>query len=91
MAVYAFDAAIDLEITLAVEYEGARDMSWEGILTQARAGAGPGSRSHQKSAALATAAGQVSRTLRLESRRRAESEARRKRYCSSSPNFLILR
>ncbi len=34
MAVYAFDAAIDLEITLAVEYEGARDMSWEGILTR---------------------------------------------------------
>ncbi len=34
MAVYAFDPAIDLEITLAVEYEGARDTSWEGILTR---------------------------------------------------------
>ena len=34
IAVYAFDSAIDLEITLAVEYEGARDTSWEGILTR---------------------------------------------------------
>ncbi len=34
MAVYAFDPAINLEITLTVEYEGARDSSWEGILTR---------------------------------------------------------
>lgn len=34
MAVYAFDPAIDLEMTLTVEYEGARDTSWEGIVTR---------------------------------------------------------
>ena len=34
MAVYAFNPAIDLEITLTVEYEGARDTSWEGIVTR---------------------------------------------------------
>jgi hypothetical protein len=34
IAVYAFDRAIDLELTLAVEYEGARDTSWEGILNR---------------------------------------------------------
>ena len=34
IAVYAFDPRIDLEIALTVEYEGARDTSWEGILTR---------------------------------------------------------
>ena len=34
IAVDAFDRAIDLELTLAVEYEGARDTSWEGILNR---------------------------------------------------------
>ena len=34
IAVYAFDPAVDLEIALIVEYEGARDTSWEGILTR---------------------------------------------------------
>ncbi len=34
IAVYAFDAGIDLEIALTVEYEGARNTSWEGILTR---------------------------------------------------------
>ena len=34
MAVYAFDPVIDLEIALTAEYEGARDTSWEGIVTR---------------------------------------------------------
>ncbi len=34
IAVYAFDGAIDLEITMVVEYEQARDTSWEGILNR---------------------------------------------------------
>jgi len=34
IAVYAFDPAVDLEIALTVEYEDARDGSWEGILTR---------------------------------------------------------
>ncbi len=34
IAVYSFDAAIDMEIALTVEYEGARDTSWVGILTR---------------------------------------------------------
>jgi hypothetical protein len=34
IAVYAFDSGIDLEIALTVEYEGARNTSWEGILTR---------------------------------------------------------
>lgn len=34
LAVYAFDGAIDLEITMVVEYERARDTSWEGILNR---------------------------------------------------------
>ena len=34
IAVYAFDPSIDLEIALTVEYEGARDTSWEGILNR---------------------------------------------------------
>jgi len=34
IAVYAFDSGIDLEISLTVEYEGARNTSWEGILTR---------------------------------------------------------
>ena len=34
IAVYAFDSAIDLEIALTAEYEGARDTSWEGIVTR---------------------------------------------------------
>ena len=34
IAVYAFDVGIDLEIALTVEYEGARDTSWERILRQ---------------------------------------------------------
>lgn len=32
IAVYAFDMGIDLEIGLTVEYEGARDTSWDRIL-----------------------------------------------------------
>ena len=34
IAVYAFDAGIDLEIALTVEYEGARDTSWDSILRE---------------------------------------------------------
>ena len=34
IAVYAFDAGIDLEIALTVEYEGARDTSWDRILRE---------------------------------------------------------
>ena len=34
IAVYAFDPAVDLQIAMTVEYEGARDASWEGILTR---------------------------------------------------------
>ena len=34
LAVYAFDAGIDLEIALTVEYEGASDTSWDSILHQ---------------------------------------------------------
>ena len=32
LAVYAFDPGIELEIALTVEYEGARDTSWQTIL-----------------------------------------------------------
>ena len=34
IAVYAFDAGIDLEINLSVEYEGASNQAWTGILTR---------------------------------------------------------
>ena len=34
IAVYAFDAAIDLEIAVMVEYEGASDTSWDRVVHQ---------------------------------------------------------
>lgn len=34
IAVYAFDGGIDLEIALTVEYEGARDRSWDRVLRE---------------------------------------------------------
>ena len=52
IAVYAFDAGIDLDIALTVEYEGASDTSWDSVVHQlelerarvrARIGSGIGS------------------------------------------------
>jgi hypothetical protein len=37
LAVYAFDPGIEMEISLTVEYEGARDTSWQTILNRLEA------------------------------------------------------
>ena len=37
LAVYAFDPGIEMEIALTVEYEGARDTSWQNILNRLEA------------------------------------------------------